>query len=667
MSHFKKLCSMTPAQLIFLLFLIELILSGFLYILYMGSALTGIFLLIASGLGCRAVFARHEWQTYSLSRLMLTYLAWLYIVAMISKVPQASMMTMVSLAGLPVMYLAASNIPTFAEIWHRLRMALFLMGAGLAVWAIWQVSNRVGDGQAVGPLADRNVFAALMNLLWFSAAYLFLTSKHSAYRWMSWITGSGLFILSAALFATASRGGIGTWLLLLPILLWAGYRNTQSKRLVAMIPFIALLAYLYSALVLHSSIADRTFQLAQDPSTNARLLLWQSSIKMAQAHPFSGTGWGTFVNCYPAFRSPLENDSAGYFAHNDYLQLAAEGGFPALLLQLGLLLGLLFQLKRSLQRADDSAGLESTALLLGVLALFIHAVVNFIFYFEFMTILAGLYLARAAQLTDKPGIIKVSGFEQGYFLVKRLLAGLIVLFVAAPFVFNLIAQSLNVQSSVKVANLLSPDITAYKIAKFITANFPQERIAQEIVLQTAVLALADDAFIGRVGEDFQRGLLSETLQRFDTVRAQTSNSPSVGVRETRILMTYHDILGEGMAYAKAHKVLSDNLAADPYHVDSIILLARLHVAEGHRKDALHVLQSAKSRILKPRDQQFLFVEILRQVAAPKVIPELDEIEKQLRMYRSASEAGKPLTLPVRFNENIDSKLSIIANQLQVRD
>lgn len=654
---------MNPTHLIYLLFLIELILSGFLYILYIGSAVTAIFLLIAGVVGCRAVFARHAWQTYALSKLMLVYLAWLFIVALSSAVPQTSMMTLATLAGLPVMYLVASNTPTFAEIWRHLRSFLFVMGVGLAAWAIWQVTYHVGDGQAVGPLGDRNVFAALMNLLWFPVAYLFLTGKSTSYRWML-LLGGGLFVMSTALFATASRGGIATWLLLLPILLWAGYHNTQSRRLVAIIPLIALLAYLCSALLLHTSVADRTFQLAQDPSTNARLLLWQSSIQMTLAHPFTGTGWGSFVSYYPAYRSPLENDSAGFFAHNDYLQLAAEGGIAALLLQLGMLLGVLFQLKRSLKHAADAASLESTALLLGVLALFIHAWVNFIFYFEFMTILAGLYLARAAQLTDTPHIIMIPSFGQISLPVKRLLAGFIVLLIAAPFGLNLIAQSLNSQSNIKLTNLLTPNVTAYKIAKLITAICPQERIAQEVVLQTAELALADSAFISRVGGDFQRELLKETLQRFDAVRAQTANSPSVGVRQAKILMAHHATLGDDIAYTKAHQVLSDNLQADPYHINSIIMLARLQAAEGHRAAALYTLQRAKPRILKRRDQQFIAVEILRQLAAPKVILELDDIEKQLRLYRSAAEAGKSLTLPARFNEDIDARLKVIAGQIQ---
>lgn len=441
-----------------------------------------------------------------------------------------------------------------------------------------------------------------------------------------------------------------------------------------MIPLIALLAYLCSALLLNASVADRTFQLTQDPSTNARLLLWHSSIQMTLAHPFVGTGWGSFGSYYPAFRSSLENSSAGFYAHNDYLQLAAEGGIAALLLQLGVLLGVLFQLKRSLKRAADVAGLESIALLLGVLALFIHAGVNFIFYVAFMNILAALYLARAAQLTETPRAIKVFSFEKISLPVKRILAGFVVLLVAVPLSPDLVAELINKQSNIKVANLLSPNVTAYKIAKYITTIKPQERIAQEIVLRTAELALADSAFVSRVGEAFQRELLNETLQRFDAVRAQTVNDPNIGVRQAKILIAHQAILDGNItdgnkidgntAYAKAHQVLSDNLIADPYHTNSFITLARLQVLEGHRADAIRTLKQAERHVFGRYNQQMIAIEILRQLAAPKIIQELDDIEKQVHLVDSDLDADKQLVISANFSENIDARLNVIAGQIQ---
>ncbi len=471
------------------------------------------------------------------------------------------MMSLAVLAGLPVMFLIASNTSVFAEIWKNLHIVFLLMGVGLAAWAIWQVIYHVGYGQAVGPLVDRNAFAALMNLFWFPAAYLFLTNKFTSNRWMSLITGGGLFIISTALFATASRGGIATWLLLMPFILWAGYKHTQSKQLVVIVLLIATLAFLCSALLLHSSVAERTFQLAQDGSTSARLLMWQSTIKMALDHPLVGTGWGTFSGYYPAYRFPLENTTSGVSAHNDYLQFAAEGGITAMLLQLGVMLGLLFQLKRSLKQASDVAGLESIAILLGVLAIFIQAGVNFIFCFAFMNILAGLYIARATQLIDTPYTIKISSLEKIRPSVKRLLVSFILLIVAMPFALHLIAQACLTGSrpGLIAINLIAPKVTAYNVANFIAAIRPREGIAQEVILQATERFLADNASNSRVTDGLKGELLNETIERFESVRAQTANNPYVGVREAQMLIAHHDMLvGGNIAFAKASQILAEN-------------------------------------------------------------------------------------------------------------
>ena len=647
------------------LFFMGIILSGF---WFPGSALTGMLLLIATAIGCQSIFSRHFWKEYALSKLMLVYLAWLVVVAISSSVPNTAMLTTAVLAGLPVMYLIASNTNNFSEIWKSTRIALFLLAIGFSVWAIWQVVNHVGYGQAVGPLLDRNAFAALLNLLWFPAVYLFLTNKSTSQRWIQPLIGIGLFVISTAFFATTSRGGIATWLLLIPFILWAGYQHTKSKQQVSIILFIAIAAYLTSALALHSTIADRTFQLSQDASTSARLMLWESSIKMTLSHPFFGTGWGTFGFYYPAYRLPLENSTSGLFSHNDYLQYAAEGGVFSLLLLLSMLFGLCLQLKRSLESAVEAAGLESIALLLGVLALFIQAGVNFIFYFAFMNIIAGLYLARASQLIDKQQAIKISDFDKVRPSVKRLLAGFIALIVAAPFALHLIAQACltGLQPGLTAINLIAPKVTSYNIASFITAIRPQEDIGQEAMIQTAENFLANNInnHKSTITADFKHDLLNETIERFDLVRSKTANNPYMGVREVKMLIAYHHIFGDNIAYSKAQQVLSDNLKVDPYHANSMIMFARLQVAQGNRAQAIQTLQFAASHIRTRRDQQTIAVETLRQLAAPKIITELDDIEKQLQLVRSESEAGKPLILPANFSEDIDARLNIIAGQIQ---
>jgi O-antigen ligase len=652
---------MNSRQFIYLLFISELILSCF---WYASSAVTAMFLVVASVAGCQVIVARQSFQIYSLTKLMLIYLLWLFVVAWQSAVPETAMMAMAMLAGLPIMYLFATNTPTFAHVWQYLRVALFAMGVVLALWAMAQVFYHVGYGYAQGPFPDRNLFAALMNLLWFPAAFAFLTAKNSRFHIKQLVIGIGLFIISAGLFATTSRGGIATWLLLMPILLWAAFRHHQSRQRILLMVLIAAVAYLCSAILLNATIADRTFQLNQDPSAIARFLLWKSSLQMLLAHPVVGSGWGTFVHYYPAYRVPHENTTAGFFAHNDSLQLALEGGVPALLLQLCLLLGLLIQLRRSMKRVADIAALESLALLLGVSALFIHALVNFIFYKALMNILVGLYLARAAQLSDKANTLVVINANKINTFFKYLFAGAAVTLISLPYSVNLLGLSINQQSNVKIENLVSDEFSVYKLSEFITAIQPQERVSQETILQTAELALEDQVFLNRMGKEYYRTLLDQTLQRFEAVRVLNANDPGVGVREAKILIKHHSAFEGGYAYKRAHQLLNENLKADPYHVDSIITLSHLQRVEGQIAVAMQTIRNARAYVLKQLDRQLIYIELLRQLAAPVVIAELDTIESELHKQRLGSGAGKALIVSDSYFPEIDAKLDAIAYQIQ---
>ena len=608
----------------------------------------------------------YVWHKYALSYFMLIYLIWLLVVEKYSQVPINSLAVLPTLAGLPLVYLAASNLKNYSQYWKVLRIALILIGIVFGIWAVWQVYAQIGKGYAVGPLVDRNAFAAIINLLWFPTAFLFLAREFKNNPSMKILLGVGLFIISTALFATTSRGGIAAWLLLLPMLLWAGYQYTLSKRRVAMILIIASMAYFFSALFLDSTIADRSFDLAHDTSAGSRLLLWKASINMASAHPFLGTGWNTWSNFYPAFRLPAEIDSAGFFAHNDYLQFASEGGIFAALLLSGILFGVLVLLKRNLKLAASEAGFESITLLLGVLAICLQAGLNFIFYFPFINIVAGLYLARAAQLTDTELSINIPRLEHIRPIIKRLALGLLIVFITLPFLLHQIALVCltDKYTGMKIVQLILPKTNAYNVAHMIASIRPKETISQNYLLNYAVTFMGDEASLANVSESTKREIAKDTIARFDITRRYLANKPSIGVREVEFLMKHQALLGGQVAYEKAYQVLQESLKTDPYNVKSMISLARLQAAEGHGNDAMATLQKASTQVLGLHDQQLIKVELLRQNADPKVFPELDAIEKDLQLVLLASEKGQFIKLPENYYEDIDKRLSAVSNSLK---
>ncbi len=644
-----------------LLFFVCLLLSGFWYVI---SSLTGLLLIAAAIVACQTIYARQTFQVYGLTKLMLLYLAWLIVVTLTSKVPNASMMMLCTLAGMPIMYLVASNMPNFTALWQQLRLIIFAIAVGFALLAIWQVWQHFN---ADGTLNDRNAFAAQTNLIWFPAVFLFVLAQTASKRWLTLMLGLGLYIISVALFATSSRGGILTWALLLPFMLWAVYKQTNSKQQILTVFVIAALAYASSVQFLDSNFANRSFQfgsssqageLSKDASTSARLLLWQSTIKMAQAHPLTGTGWGTFVNYYPSYRNPLEHNTAGGHSHNDYLEFAAEGGVIALLLLLGIAVAVLLQLRKCYQNKIDTNYLEAISLLLGVLAILIHASINFIFCFAFMNIMTGLYLARVATLIEIERSVKVSNFSQIRPSVKKVLAGFIILLISTPYLLSLVSQFYlnNNQPNQKLANL-------------IVAIRPQEMIAQLAILKPAVSMLSHDdiSYIGEINNT-QKKILVDTLKRLDFARTNNANNADIGIHEAKLLMRHHAILDDiyesrGASYARAQLILEENLRADPFHVNSMITISRLQVIKGNRQGALERLQQSISRARTHGDQQLIVIELLRQIAAPKIIAELDELEEKLLAVPTTYQTGISF-VPANFFDEIDLKLDRIKNQLE---
>ncbi|HVZ80752.1 MAG TPA: O-antigen ligase family protein [bacterium] len=80
---------------------------------------------------------------------------------------------------------------------------------------------------------------------------------------------------------------------------------------------------------------------AIDPRAYFRLDVWLSTLKMIKAQPLFGFGPGTYGDVYPYFRPASLWNTSNPFAHNEFLQVAAECGLPALLLVLLLLAVLL--------------------------------------------------------------------------------------------------------------------------------------------------------------------------------------------------------------------------------------------------------------------------------------------------------------------------------------
>jgi O-antigen ligase/tetratricopeptide (TPR) repeat protein len=110
-----------------------------------------------------------------------------------------------------------------------------------------------------------------------------------------------------------------------------------ARRAAAWAAVAALLFLLPLATPMGASFLQRLRQIAdlRAPTSQTRLLLWRSGVRMLADHPLTGVGTDAFAAVYPRYRTPefmrLEWASTSVKAHNELIQIGATQGVPGLL------------------------------------------------------------------------------------------------------------------------------------------------------------------------------------------------------------------------------------------------------------------------------------------------------------------------------------------------
>lgn len=338
-----------------------------------------------------------------------------------------------------------------AWVFMAMPLAYFLTVAVLREDGAWRSSLRLIQIIALGVLAlgiaefvlirsrpfsiflDFNVLAAFCNAFALPAIARFherVQADGFAVALRSRTAGFlGVSLLCLA--ATASRGGHLSFLLgvaVLGALLIRLDRRAWKTMAASLAIFVASLAVI-APFQQDASSLSRLTDIKNDQSTHDRLEILRSTWRMVEEGPWYGSGLGTYKVRYLMFRSPGDSSSSGDLAHNDYLQVLAEGG-PVLL---GTLLLLAFSVALAARRlwrsahgtADSPKFIEAAGLVGGLSCLFAHAAVNFIFYAMPLAMIAGLYFGRLDNLrTDLPA--SRSRFEATPRSLMLLLSGLML-------------------------------------------------------------------------------------------------------------------------------------------------------------------------------------------------------------------------------------------------
>jgi O-antigen ligase len=312
--------------------------------------------------------------------------------------------------------LAAARVLVYAAVLH----AVYAVMMHLSIVSHEVFGTVIDHGSASGFYPNRNHFAGMLEMTLAIGIGLLIAglTGRSAGSWrefflhlVDWVLSPrmvlrlSLCILVIALTTTHSRMGNTAFfasLLIAGVIGIAMSRHATRNTVVLLASLVVLdLAIVGSWFGVEKLAARLEATTAEDVQEREEPAAY--ALGLIRDYPVFGSGAGTFYVAFPAYR-PEKVVNFYDYAHNDYVQLAAETGVVGLgLLGLAVLLSLVAALRAQWVRHDPLMRGISFASIMGIVAILIHSSVDFNLQIPanaalFMVILAlawiSLHLAR---------------------------------------------------------------------------------------------------------------------------------------------------------------------------------------------------------------------------------------------------------------------------------
>ena len=452
----------------------------------------------------------------SLALCLTLFWLWLALSLTWSLAPNISVINFWWVGSLVLVFWLYTLTPDRDVLWSHAAAILLVIGLVLALMGIYQVL--VLEQHARSVFETRNTHAAFLNLVALPAAAYFLQTiaDKTVPRHYSVILGTVLFFLFLSIFLTASRGATLSLAISAGLLIVLTLRSVPRRALVLLLGLLAV-AFLVSKIA-HGELSERLPQLVQD---SPRLIIWESSWNLLQASPWQGIGLGLFYLAYPPYRNPADN-TGGFFAHNDYLQVWIETGLPGLILLLAVLVAASWLFMRAMRKTGAHRGnhIEMTGLFCGLLAVAAHSVVDFNLYILSIMMMSGLSLARFHELatrTLKPPLLLL---RPSRFVGKQAYPLIVLLLALLPFFYFVALGMANSYYDRGMAQAhegkLQEADQSLATAQRLTPSDDRILIAHADLYRHAIAVLPPDDFGGR------KSLYDDALRFLD--RAQEANA-----------------------------------------------------------------------------------------------------------------------------------------------
>ena len=333
--------------------------------------------------------------------LVTLFWIWLCVATLFSDVTYVSLTTAIAFSTLPLTGWAVVGLARTRQFSYAMLTGLVITLVFLALYGCFQFF--VLENKPTATFINRNNFAAFLLPVIF-LAIIGLLDKNLP-KPANVVSGLIIVLFCVVIGLIGSRGallalGIGS------IMTLAAMRYLRwSRKAIVTAAALIIIPLLATNLVTSGSLGERVLSVSDPLSAGqSRFAIWEGSLDMAQAAPWHGFGPGTYFLNYPRYR--LDSDrSAAMYAHNDYLQLWIEAGWPAVLLILsGALVAFYLTLNHLFRGTGNSTEkVRAFALISGIAAVMGHSLLTFNLYLVPIIIELGLLFGILTTLLMREG------------------------------------------------------------------------------------------------------------------------------------------------------------------------------------------------------------------------------------------------------------------------
>ena len=490
-----------------------------------------------------------------------------------------------------------------AEILHSTARAITLLLSAVAAFSLVQyyfMPQELMSGRAFYPLKNPNSLGAVFSLGFFCSLYLYNSGNSKA---LSLLAGA---LMIAGIATTGSRGA--SYALILSLLYLAFCfrhmifkKNATSKRtgLFTLTGVFIFLIVSMTGTSTTNTVIGNTLRAGTDqvPLLWERPSIWKSTFEIIKDNPILGVGVGNFPLFYDTVRLPGE-DSAGFSAHNDFLQLWSELGIAAPILILVLASLLIFLSWKALSQ-NETKNRKNTlyeknknGLVISIAALFaagLHSLVTSLVLIAPAVCLLGYILAvwqngyahlisRKDVVIDKPEKLSASLAEAGIGVV---FLGFICL-VAPAFISNFYTDR---ATTFKYQGNMEEFVHAVNASEKWSLGQNPVSYIQAALLPVSILETDSVVLMKSNKEE----LKNEALDLLEKAQKLNPRDPAIYHRRARL---YYVSQGDMDNATKINRSLKKALQIDPYFMPSRVWLLERYIDSGENDKAYTLVRES---------------------------------------------------------------------------